>query len=672
MLKRKLVAGLLAAGMVLQTVPGGMSGSMTAQAAIDVNALKEVELTKCTLGNPIGFTDASGNPIYGGDPSVLVDGDTVYLYVGHDVAKGDGYSIPEYLCYSSQDMTTWKQEGVVLKVDKATVTWAQDEVSAWAGQVAKHYDAEAKKDRYYFYYCTWDATSAGKQSIGVAVSDSATGPFTDIGQPLVQGTFTTDETSGWNDIDPTVWIEKDDNGVEHRYLFWGNGKNYICELNEDMISVKDINGDGKVTFGTAAAQAVSGQGADVISQTAPTSFTEAPWLYRRQDAEGNYYGPYYQFYAYGWREQMAYATCDNLMEGKWTFGKILMPPAATSNTNHMAVFDFKGKTYFIYHNGELPAGSGFRRSPCIAEVHFNEDGSIQEIPETAAGINGTTTQIYTSTGALLSHATFANSSADADYPYKKVAIGAALGTEAKDSEWVIRPGKADTTKATYVSFESENKPGLYISANDKADGLDPVTLRQDSTGTKPMAKKMTFRTVSGLGNSKGVSFESVWEPGQFLTVVNGTLTVTDGTDAKAATFGVGAALDAAFDITPPQAVATVQPTTPSATSASAVTVSKAKIPAKVTKLKAKFKKSKITISWKKVKKVKGYEIWYSQKKNKGYKKLKTVTKTSYTCKVKALKKIKTKKNFYIRVRSFAKNNGKKVYSKYTTIKVKKR
>lgn len=77
-----------------------------------------------------------------------------------------------------------------------------------------------------------------------------------------------------------------------------------------MISVKDLNGDGKITSGT------SKESADIIDKTAGLStFTEAPWLYRRQDENGKYYGKYYLFYAYGWREQMAYATIDSLLDG---------------------------------------------------------------------------------------------------------------------------------------------------------------------------------------------------------------------------------------------------------------------------------------------------------------------------------------------------------------------
>lgn len=150
---------------------------------------------------------------------------------------------------------------------------------------------------------------------------------------------------------------------EHRYLCWGNGKNYICELNNDMISVKDLDGDGKITFGT-----------DILEKEVPEEYTEAPWIYRRQDEQGNYYGDYYLFYAYGWREQMAYATTDDLLYGEWKFGGVIMQPTATSNTNHMAVIDFKGKTYFIYHNGSLDGGSGYRRAVSVQELNIRENG----------------------------------------------------------------------------------------------------------------------------------------------------------------------------------------------------------------------------------------------------------------------------------------------------------
>lgn len=468
-----------------------------------------ISIPKSTGGNPIGGFDADGVLTYGGDPSVMVDGETLYLYVGHDTAPGESYVIPEYLCYSTKDMVTWNYEGVVLKM--SDVTWA-DNNSAWAGQVAEH------GGKYYFYYCSWNSADRGKQSIGVAVADKPTGPFVDIGKALVNGSFTANQSSDWNDIDPTVWIEKDDQGTEHRYLSWGNSKLYVCELNEDMTSVKDYDGDGQVTFG-----------ADVKELAAPDSYTEAPWLYRRQDENGNYYGDYYLFYAYGWREQMAYATASSLMEGSFTFGGVLMHPTATSNTNHMAVFDFLGKTWFIYHNGSLPRGSGFRRVACIEELKFNEDGSIPFMEETATGAFGTVSTLTTVSGDQLAHTHYRNSSADNAYPYKNVGLGSGMKKqEAVDTWWEIVPGKYDPANECYVSIESYNKPGLYISY-----GATQAYLSQDYDGNQ--ALQQTFRSVSGLAG-QGVSFECVGNLGKYLTIVDGKATLSDGTNKEACTF----------------------------------------------------------------------------------------------------------------------------------------
>lgn len=470
-----------------------------------------ITIAKSTGGNPIGGFDSEGNLVYGGDPSVMVDGDTLYLYVGHDTAAGNSYVIPEYLCYSTKDMETWNYEGVVLSMKD--VTWA-DRSSAWAGQVAKH------GDKYYFYFCSWNRQDSGKQSIGVAVADSPTGPFVDIGQALVNGSFTTNQTSDWNDIDPTVWIETDAAGEEHRYLSWGNGKLFMCELNEDMVSVKDYNGDGQITFG-----------ADVKEKTAPKSFTEAAWIYRRQDASGSYYGDYYIFYAYGWREQMAYATTSDLMNGNITFQSVIMHPSATSNTNHMAVFDFLGKTWFIYHNGSLPKGSGYRRVACIEELIFAEDGSIPYIEETATGANGTISTLTTLKGDRLAHEQYRNSSDDRDYPYQNVALGSNFAKQEDfDTYWEIVPGKYEPGNESYVSIESYNKAGLYVSY-----GATMAYMGQDHDGN--MALQQTFKTVLGLCG-EGVSFECIGNPGMYLTIADGKATLTDGTDKEACSFRI--------------------------------------------------------------------------------------------------------------------------------------
>lgn len=734
MRKTKLFASILALSLVATSVPAinSFSGSDKAEASeTEVSVTSgssivkeplgegEVEVAKSRYTNPIGGYDNNGKLTYGGDPAAMVDGDTVYLYTGHDVATGDSYVIDGWICYSTKDLLNWKYEGEIMS--SKDISWANVADSAWAAQTVKH------NGKYYFYYCTWDKTAkasskikAGEQSIGVAVSDSPTGPFKDLGKPIVSGEVTDfgTESSEWNDIDPTVWIEKDDKGEEHRYLAWGNGNYYICELNDDMISVKDQNGDGKITGGTST------KTADVIQKTSVTSYTEAPWLYRRQDANGNYYGQYYLFYASGWREGMSYATTDDLLNGEWSEGKEIARPNVTSNTNHMAVIDFKGKTYFIYHNGALAGGNGYRRVANITELKFNEDGSIDEVPETTAGIAGTTTKIYTKAGAgVLAHENFLNSFDDADYPYENVYVGAMGYSDVKDAQWVLTDGKSDKTKPAYVSIQSENKSGLYLTVNDNG----KVTLNQDSTGTDEMAKRQTFRSVKALdGSEDGVSFESVYKPGQYLTIVNNALKITDGTDKAVATFVVGensetpvlrgisltagtnvitqgqkiskinfsnvkaiysdetqktlAASDYKVDYSKVNVnktgtqYATVSYTEGDITKTVSVGVTvmpKLKavtsLKAKVTK-KKKAKKAKVVLSWNYSSKVTGYEVYYKTSKNGKFKYATEVT--GKKCTVSEETTFKAGKTYWVAVKAYREYNGKTLTGPVKSIKIK--
>jgi hypothetical protein len=54
-------------------------------------------------------------------------------------------------------------------------------------------------------------------------------------------------------------------------------------------------------------------------------------------------------------------------------------------TNHSGIIDYKGKSYFFYHNGDLPGGSDFTRSSCVEEFKYNADGTIPAIPMTKEG-----------------------------------------------------------------------------------------------------------------------------------------------------------------------------------------------------------------------------------------------------------------------------------------------
>src|SRR5512147_1985550 len=59
--------------------------------------------------------------------------------------------------------------------------------------------------------------------------------------------------------------------------------------------------------------------------------------------------------------------------------------SGASFTNHPGVIDYKGKSYFFYHNAALPGGGGFKRSVCVEELTYDADGMIAQIKMTTEG-----------------------------------------------------------------------------------------------------------------------------------------------------------------------------------------------------------------------------------------------------------------------------------------------
>ena len=78
-------------------------------------------------------------------------------------------------------------------------------------------------------------------------------------------------------------------------------------------------------------------------------------------------------------------------------------------------------------------------------------------------------------------------------------------------------------------------------------------------------------------------------------------------------------------------------------------------------------KKKFTVTWAKVSGVKGYQIQYSSDK-KFKKNNKSVTVTKQKTTKATVKKLKSKKKYYVRVRTYKTVNGKKIYSSWSKVK----
>jgi len=278
------------------------------------------------------------------DPAAMVHNGTVYLYTGHDEAdeKHHGYVMTKWLCFSTTDMVNWKPEGSPMAVKD--FAWAKKD--AWAGQVIE------RAGKFYWYAPMSHATIHGF-AIGVGVSDSPTGPFKDArGSALITNDMTTDVKISWDDIDPTVFI--DDDG--QAYLFWGNQRCRYVKLKENMIEM-----DGPI-----------------VNVDLP-NYTEAPWIHKH----GNLY---YLSYASEFPEKTVYATAEKIT-GPWTYRGLITELAGNCNTNHQAIIEYKGRSYFIYHNGGTPLGGSFRRSVCVDYLNYNPDGTIQRVEQTSEGVS---------------------------------------------------------------------------------------------------------------------------------------------------------------------------------------------------------------------------------------------------------------------------------------------
>ena len=294
------------------------------------------------------------NPIvqtlYTADPAPLIHDGICYVYTTHDEDElvNNFFTMNDWRCYSSTDMVNWTDLGSPLSYKD--FSWASGD--AWAGQCIY------RNGKFYFYVPMM--RKVGGKAIGVAVATNPAGPFSDpLGRPLAG------DDGSWGDIDPTVFIDDDDQA----YLYWGNPYLRYVRLNADMISYSGSVVDVPLTVESFGAR---------TKDDRATSYEEGPWFYKRN-------GLYYMVFAGGpIPEHIAYSTGPG-PTGPWTYRSIIMPTQGSSFTNHPGVCDYKGNSYFFYHNGDLPGGHGFHRSVCVEKFEYNEDGTIPTINMTKEG-----------------------------------------------------------------------------------------------------------------------------------------------------------------------------------------------------------------------------------------------------------------------------------------------
>lgn len=294
-------------------------------------------------GNPLDF----GSNIKTADPSAHVWADgRIYVYTSHDEECQPDFWMKDWHVFSSADLVHWTDHGACLSVKD--LKWADN--YAWAP------DAAHKNGKYYFVFPAGtgvkDRANPRKSTkwmgIGIAESDSPTGPFKDmIGAPLWTKPYAND---------PCLFV--DDDGKAYLY-FPSHADWMVAEMADDMRSIKGFR---KMDMGGYQPK------------------MEGPWVFKRN-------GVYYYTMPENFRTLSYYTSASPL--GPWKYRGVFMEQENESN-NHHSIVEFKGRWVLFYHrwlrDENSPCPQKPQRRVCAEYLNFNPDGTIQKVVRTAEGV----------------------------------------------------------------------------------------------------------------------------------------------------------------------------------------------------------------------------------------------------------------------------------------------
>ena len=311
--------------------------------------------------------------IYTADPSAHYFNGKIYIYPSHDIDAGEAFddlgshfAMEDYHVISMDSIDGKAVDnGVALHVDD--VPWAKQQM--WAP------DANEKDGKFYLFFPAKDYE--GIFRIGVAISDSPTGPFK--AEPkAIEGSFS---------IDPAVF--KDDDGAYYMYFggLWGGQlqrwRTGVFNADQPESPTAFLPADDEpallplvakmsedlLAFGETpkALEILDENGDLLLSGDNDRRFFEAAWLHKHN-------GKYYFSYSTGDTHFICYAIGDSPYGPFIYTGRILNPVVGW--TSHHSVCEVEGKTYLFYHDSSLSKGITHLRSVKVAELKYRQDGTI--------------------------------------------------------------------------------------------------------------------------------------------------------------------------------------------------------------------------------------------------------------------------------------------------------
>src|SRR5690606_30660899 len=319
-----------------------------------------------------------------GDPYIIYDDDTdrYYMYGTGGVDKG-------FVAYSSDDLVKWHSEGQVYSALQEKGWGIKD---FWAPEVYK-----INGKFYMFYSAHWKVNPNNEYEnykIGVAVSNSPTGPFIDMtGEPLFD--------PGYPIIDANVYFAE--NGkmylyysrccykhpVESEIANWARSNNIYDEIEESWVYGIELAPDFSGVIGTPVLllrppvtlddTQAEWESRSVTTQEINRRWTEGSYLLKHGDV---YYMMYSANHFAGENYAVGYATANHPLG---PFTKSSSNPILEKNTNqgghvtgtghNSVLFGKDGKMYCVYHGRTTQTGQD--RVVFIDEMIIDENGELQ-------------------------------------------------------------------------------------------------------------------------------------------------------------------------------------------------------------------------------------------------------------------------------------------------------
>lgn len=294
------------------------------------------------------------------DPQIITVGDTFYMYATNAVDTGN----TNYICaWSSKNLTDWKLEGKAFI--PARDAWAVS--SLWAPEVIE-------VDGTYYMYYSGHNISTDKMGVGVAVSDSPTGPFHEIEGTFGDKTYSRTEQPiqpGFPIIDANPFIDED--GRIYLYVSRDQvdkeSSVFGMELDKDMVTVLNVTEKPLVN-----------PSQEWENPTAGNTWNEAPFMFKR---DGKYYLMYSANYYQNSTYSVGLAISDNPLSG---FQKVDYNPILEANpdwthisgTGHNCVFESPDGTelWMAYHSHIDTTNGGSERKINFDKITFDGEGRL--------------------------------------------------------------------------------------------------------------------------------------------------------------------------------------------------------------------------------------------------------------------------------------------------------